>query len=183
MKECERKPGQWSFGTCLLMLVSSVLIFSSALSPVSGNNQVEAVPDYGRDDCVSFKYGLDTNPLNFTFGYACVSENYCEVSAHGCIDETCHYMDYSRGARTALIDISIATQIDKVIMGPTGENLSSSAQWCLVRDGAGNFWALDKGNTEPEPFSLQNQHETIIPCETTDYFRSDLGCVADIALR
>ncbi|MGB1255314.1 MAG: hypothetical protein ACPG51_05585 [Thiolinea sp.] len=147
-------------------------------TPANETNRVNAVPDYGENDCVSFKYGTNTNPLNFTFGYACVSEYYCEVSAHGCIDDHCHYTDYSKGARTALTNVSIAARIDSISMGAAGKDLKSHARWCLVQDGAGNFWALDKNRGTNEGFSLNNQHETIIPCQFSDNFSSDKGCVA-----
>ena len=165
-----------------LLPVTIVISISSGIASANGVSRVQAVPDYGDNDCVSFKYGSDTSPLNFTFGYACASENFCEVSAHGCIDESCHNMDYSRGVRAALTTISIASRVNEISMGATGKDLSSNDKWCLVQDGAGNFWALDKQRGNSESFNLYNQNETVVPCKMTDYFRGDIGCVADTTL-
>lgn len=183
MKNREEKTGQCRSGGYLMAVTSIVLMLSSTTTSATGTDKVQAIPDYGSNDCVSFKQGEDTNPLNFTFGYACVSANHCEVSAHGCIDESCQYTDYSKGARTALTNISMASRIDTISMGAIGKDLNSTAQWCLVQDGAGNFWALDKQRGNSESFNLQNRHETVVPCKTSDYFRSDIGCVAGTSLK
>ena len=178
MEKCAKQTGLIGLGSILLSAII-VLIMSSASAAANQIRKVQAIPDYGSDDCVSFKYGVDTNPLNFSFGYACVSENYCEVSAHGCLDEYCQYKDYSRGTRTSLTNITIASRVGEINMGEAGKDLASRAQWCLVQDGAGNFWALDRLRGNSESFSLHNQSETILPCKITDYFRDDLGCVVD----
>lgn len=177
MEKCTKQTGLPGLGNTLLPVII-VLTMSSGSAAANQIRNVQAIPDYGSNDCVSFKYGADTNPLNFGFGYACVSENYCEVSAHGCLDEYCQYTDFSRGARTTLTNITIASRVDEINMGEAGKDLSSSAQWCLVQDGAGGFWALDRLRGSSESFSLHNQSETIVPCKITDYFRDDLGCVA-----
>ena len=178
MEKCTKKTGLFRPGRCLLPAIIA-LVMSSGLAPANEVRSVQAIPDYGSDDCVSFKHGSDTNPLNFSFGYACASEYYCEVSAHGCLDEYCQYTDYSRGARTTLTNISIASQVNEINMGEIGKDLMSNAQWCLVQDGAGNFWALDRQRGSSDSFSLHNKSQTIIPCKTTDYFRNDIGCVTD----
>lgn len=148
-------------------------------TPVSATtfNGVVAVPDYGKNDCVSFKQSSDTNPLNFTYGYACVSKNTCEVFSHGCVDDYCNTPDYSKGTRTSLTTISLSTQVKNINMAPTGQKLQDNNQWCLVQDGAGNHWALDKWRgSGKEQFNLTNQHETVVPCLPTDTFTSSSGC-------
>lgn len=181
MEKCVQKTGLFGSGSYLLP-AAIVFITSLGFASVSEARSAQAIPDYGSDDCVSFKHGSDINPLNFSFGYACVSEHYCEVSVHGCIDSACQHTDYSRGARTTLTNISITSRISEISMGAAGKDLASNAQWCLVQDGAGNFWALDRQRGSSESFSLHNQHKTIVPCKITDYFRNDLGCVAGNSL-
>lgn len=182
MRKCEEGASLLGSGSCVVSAII-VLMMSSGIASANELNRVQAIPDYGSNDCVSFKHSADTNPLNFTFGYACVSESYCEVSAHGCIDEYCHHTDYSRGARTTLTNIAMASRVDEISMGATGQDLASNAQWCLVQDGAGNFWALDKHRGHSESFNLHNLGETVVPCKTTDYFHTDSGCTADAGLQ
>ncbi len=165
-------------GLLSAMIVLMIPFNSTVASEI---NTTRAVPDYGNNDCVSFKYSADTNPLNFTFGYACVSENFCEVSEHGCVDEDCQHSDYSRGVRTTLTHISMTARVDQISLGAMGEDLASHAQWCLVQDGVGNYWALDKQRGTSELFSLDNQKETVIACKDTDYFHSELGCMTGAA--
>ncbi len=149
-----------------------------AATPVSAveSNGVSAVPDYGRNDCISFKQDKNTNPLSFAFGYACVSEATCEVFSHGCVDDYCNIPDYSKGTRTSLTSIPVTTPINQINMAASGQKLKDDSQWCLVQDGAGNHWALDKWRGTQELFNLTNQHETVVPCRSTDYFSSHIGC-------
>lgn len=149
-----------------------------SILPVAKASMIHAIPDYGSDDCVSFKSSKNISPLDFGFGYACVSKNYCEVSKHGCMDKHCHQPDFSKGARTSLTNINLPTQLSKIIMAPTGNDLLSNTKWCLVQDGAGNFWALDKERGSTESFSLSNLQETVIPCNMTNYFDSATGCTS-----
>lgn len=181
MEKCNGRAGVLRLEKCL-MAATLVFFLSSNITSATEVRQMQAIPDYGSNDCVSFKHGSDSNPLNFTFGYACVSANACEVSVHGCVDESCHHTDYSRGARTTLTNITMTSRIDAISMGMSGRDLASNARWCLVQDGAGNYWALDKQRGISESFNLRNRHETVVPCSTRDYFRSDLGCVAEAAL-
>lgn len=181
MEKCNKVAGLLRSGNCLMVATLAFFLFSNTTSALE-ERQVQAMPDYGSNDCVSFKHGADTNPLNFIFGYACVSENYCEVSAHGCLDESCQHTDYSRGVRTTLTNITMTSRVDAINMGMSGKDLASKARWCLVQDGAGNYWALDKQRGNSELFNLHNRHETLVPCNTSDYFRSDLGCLAEAAL-
>nr|CAA6819640.1 MAG: Unknown protein [uncultured Thiotrichaceae bacterium] len=162
----------------MFSLSSFTAIATTSVSATTFNG-VSAVPDYGKNDCVSFKQANDTNPLNFTFGYACVSDNTCEVFTHGCVDSYCNTPDYSKGTRTSLTSVPISTNINNIIMAATGRKLKDNSQWCLIQDGAGNHWALDKWRgTSQEQFNLKNQNETIVPCLKTDTFNSNSGCQA-----
>ncbi len=158
--------------------ISCCLLFFAAAPVLAVEfNGVSAVPDYGRSDCISFKKGNSTNPLSFTFGYACASESTCEVFSHGCADDYCDTPDYSKGTRTSLTSISVATPVNQISMAASGQKLKESGQWCLIQDGAGNHWALDKWRGTRELFSLDNQSETVVPCKLTDTFSSHLGCI------
>lgn len=159
-----------------------ILLMAASTTPAFAVefNGVSAVPDYGKNDCISFKQNNNTNPLNFTYGYACVSEMTCEVFSHGCVDESCDTPDYSRGTRTSLTTVPFTTPVRQVNMAAMGRKLKDDSQWCLVKDGAGNYWALDKwSGSSPEQFNLINQHKTIIPCRNTDSFSSNVGCQAN----
>ncbi|MEZ5533998.1 MAG: hypothetical protein R3F02_00100 [Thiolinea sp.] len=142
--------------------------------------QLVAIPDYGKNDCVSFKRSSDTNPLEYTHGYACVSEHYCEVFDHGCVGEACDSVDYSKGTRTTTIAIPMLTKISQILMAPMGVSLRDEQnRWCLIQDGAGNFWSLDKLRGSGELFTLENLQRTVVRCKPTDLFSSQTGCVAD----
>lgn len=170
-KTSSRRPQSAHFYT-----LCCISFFMAGPAAAVSFNGVSAVPDYGKNDCISFKQGTSTNPLSFAFGYACVSATACEVFSHGCVDEYCHIPDYSKGTRASLTSVPVATPVNQINMAASGEKLKDNSQWCLVQDGAGNHWALDKWRGTQEQFSLANQRETVVPCHVTDYFSSDLGC-------
>lgn len=117
------------------------------------------------------------NPLNFTFGYACVSKNNCEVFEHGCIDDMCHFPDYSKGTRTTLSPILVMTSVSAIDMAAMGVSLKGhNVRWCLIQDGSGKFWALDRLQGTQEKFNLKNQNETIVSCNRSYLFSSSQGC-------
>lgn len=159
----------------LMLLLSAWVVLSHAAVP---SETTLAMPDHGKSDCVSFKLHRDTNPLDYSFGYACVSEYYCEVFDHSCSGPSCTWLDPGKGARTTITSVPMLTKVDQVLMAPAGVSLKEQrSQWCLVQDGAGHFWALDKWRGSGEQFTLENVKETIVRCNPTDYFSGKTGCV------
>jgi hypothetical protein len=162
----------------VMVVALSAACFSAAFAEGVAS-KVVAVPDDGKSDCISFKLSADTNPLLYSFGYACVSESYCEVFDHGCDGNTCESVDYSKGTRTTLTAVPMLTGLSDVLMAPAGVSLRDKrANWCLVQDGAGNFWALDKWRGSSEQFMAENLDQTVIRCKPTDLFSNETGCVS-----
>lgn len=160
-----------------VLAVLTLCLLSLCLVPVVKAADIVAMPDYGRDECISFKRGIDTNPLSYPFGYACVSRNYCEVFSHSCDERSCD-TDYSKGTRTTMTIVPMLTTISEILMAPAGVALEDKrSQWCLIRDGTGGFWALDKWRGISEKFSGANLIQTVVPCKSTDLFSSQSGCV------
>lgn len=162
---------------CVIFLLFSPLVFATTWADTVS---VVASPDYGANDCVSFKTSKrDTNPLSYPYGYACVTATSCEVFDHACVGDYCDAVDYSKGTRTSMTAVALPTRVDQILMAATGVHLKDhKSRWCLVEDGLGNFWALDKLRGHEAQFTRENVQQTVKRCRASDFFNSETGCVA-----
>jgi len=78
---------------------------------------------------------------------------------------------------TTNTSISSTTRIDTITnTNYTTSRADTTSNWCLIKDGASNFWAIDRNIPTLAPITTTNINQRVRPCLPHYYFDDSNGC-------